>query len=197
MDKFLCPEKFECDPSSAGSDKQWTHWLRTFENFLSAITTQEKDKFALLTNYVAPSVDEYTADCNTYESAITVLKELYVKPQNEIYARHVLATRRQEMNESKDTYLQILKHLSKDYNFTAVTAEQHRQSYIRDAFINGLHSKEIWSRLLENMTLTLDQVFEQVKSLKMTYKNSETYKQLYPSSAAAEKPISEEHNQQQ
>ena len=89
MDKFLHPERFECDPSSAESDKQWTHWLRTFENFISAITTQEIDKFALLTNYIAPSVYEYIADCETYDSALTVLKELYVKPKNEIYARHV------------------------------------------------------------------------------------------------------------
>ena len=151
----------------------------------------------MLTNYVAPSVYEYIADCNTYESAITVLKELYVKPKNEIYARHVLATRRQETNESIDTYLQILKRLSKDCNFTAVTAEQHRQSYIRDAFINGLYSKEIRQRLLENMTLTLDQAFEQARSLEMAYKNSETYNQLYPSSAAVEKPIVDELNQSQ
>ena len=101
------------------------------------------------------------------------------------------------MNESIDTYLQILKHLSKVCNFTAVTVEQHRQSYIRDAFINGLYSKEIWQRLLENMTLTLDQAFEQARSFEMAYENSETYNQLYPSSAVAEKPISDEHNQQQ
>ena len=119
---------------------------------------------------------------------------MYVEPQNEIYARHVLPTCRQEMNESIDTYLQILKHLSKACNFTAVTAEQHRQSYIRDAFINGLYSKEIWQRLLENMTLTLDQAFEQARSFEMAYENSETYNQLYPSSAVAEKPISDEHN---
>ena len=50
--------------------------------------------------------------CDMYESAITVLKELHVKPQNEIYAQHVLATHRQEMSESIDIYLQILKHLS-------------------------------------------------------------------------------------
>ena len=47
------------------------------------------------------------------------------------------------------------------------------------------------------MTLTLDQAFEQARSLEMVYKNSETYNQLYPSSAVAEKPISDEHNQQQ
>ena len=61
------------------------------------------NKLCSKTNY------EYIADCNTYESAITILKELYVKPQNEIYARHVIATRRQEMNKSIDVYLQLLK----------------------------------------------------------------------------------------
>ena len=82
-------------------------------------------------------------------------------------------------------------------DFTAMTAEQHRQSYIRDTFINGLYSKEIWQRLLENMTLTLDQAFEQARSQEMAYRNSETYNQLYSSSAAAVKPISDEQNQQQ
>ena len=114
-----------------------------------------------------------------------------------IYVRHVLATRRQEMNESIDTYLKILKRLSKDGNFTAVIAEQYGQSYIRDAFISGLYSKETRQRLLENIALKLDQAFEQARSLEMAYKNSDTYNQLYPSSAAAEKPISDEHNQQQ
>ena len=101
------------------------------------------------------------------------------------------------MNKSIDTYLQILKRLSKDCNFSSVTAEQYRQSYNRDAFINGLYSKQIRQRILENMTLTLDQAFEQARPLEMAYKNSETYNQLYPSSAAAETPISDECNQQQ
>ena len=39
------------------------------------------------------------------------------------------------------------------------------------------------------MTLTLDQAFEQARSLEMAYKNSETYNQIYPSSAAVDKPI--------
>ena len=46
------------------------------------------------------------------------------------------------MSESIDVYLQLLKRLSKGRNFTAVTAEQHRQSYIRDASINGFIQKK-------------------------------------------------------
>ena len=47
------------------------------------------------------------------------------------------------------------------------------------------------------MTLTMDRAFERGRSLEMAYKNSETYNQLYPNSAAAIKPISDKHNQQQ
>ena len=44
------------------------------------------------------------------------------------------------------------------------------------------------------MTLTMDRAFERGRSLEMAYKNSETYNQLYPNSAAAIKPISDKHN---
>ena len=48
------------------------------------------------------------------------LQDLYVKPTNEMYARHLLATRRQHPNETLG-YLQALKSLSKDYNYKNVT----------------------------------------------------------------------------
>ena len=45
--------------------------------------------------------------------------------------------------------------------------------------------------------LTLDQAFEQSRSQEMANRNSETCNQLYSSSAAAVKPVSDEQNQQQ
>ena len=74
-----------------------------------------------------------------------------------------------------DQYLQVLRHLSKDCNCTAVTALENEQSYIRDAFINGIRSREIRQRLLENKTFTLDETFEQARTLEMAQKNSATY----------------------
>ena len=48
-------------------------------------------------------------NCTTFENAIQALKALYVKPSNEIFARHCLATRRQKAGESLDEFFQVLK----------------------------------------------------------------------------------------
>ena len=45
--------------------------------------------------------------------------------------------------------------LYEDCNFESVTAEQHKNEYIRDSFISGLQSNSIRQRLLENNTLDL------------------------------------------
>uniref|UniRef100_A0A2C9K8P8 EF-hand domain-containing protein n=1 Tax=Biomphalaria glabrata TaxID=6526 RepID=A0A2C9K8P8_BIOGL len=70
-----------------------------------------------------------------------------IAPKNEVFARHKLATCRQEQGQSIDAFLQKLRSLSKDCNFKAVTAEQHREESIRDAFITGIASN---CRLFEN-----------------------------------------------
>ena len=45
-----------------------------------------------------------------------------MKPANEIFARHLLATRKQQSNETLDEFLQSLKILSRDCNFKNVDA---------------------------------------------------------------------------
>ena len=195
MDKYLHPSRFDYEPNSTGADKHWTHWLRTFENFLSSIEIHKPDKLVTLTNYVAPNVFEYISDCETYPKVIETLKSLYIKPTNEIYARHALATRKQEEGETLDTYLQVLKRLSKDCNFSAVTAEEHRQTYIRDAFINGLQSCDIRRRLLENFTLPLDKAFEQARALEMAHKNSASYNSpAFTASTSIKENTDDQHN---
>ena len=57
----------------------------------------------------------YFEECTEYDRAIVVLKELFVKPKNEVFSRHVLATRIQQTTESLEEYLQVLKTLRGDY----------------------------------------------------------------------------------
>jgi hypothetical protein len=148
MERFLKPERFDADPNSSTASKEWLHWKRTFINFLTAVNSLTPDKLNTLINYVSPSVYQYIADCSDYDDALRTLEELYIKPKNEIFARHLLFTRRQENGETLDQYLQQLKHLSKDCNYQAVTAERYRDDSIRDAFINGIQSTNIRQRLL-------------------------------------------------
>ena len=122
MDKILRPERFDAVPSTTGADKAWTHWKRTFDGFLSSITSLtppattpagggtsttgtedpavaiDKKKLDILINYISSEVYEYIAECTDYTTAMAALESMYIVPKNEIFARHLLATRKQELS---------------------------------------------------------------------------------------------------
>ena len=175
MDKVPRPEKFCTDPSSVGASKSWILWRRTFENHLAVLVKEGFDKFGALTNLIWPTVLEYLEECAHYESAIANLHNIYVKPANEIYARHQLATRRQQAGESPDEYLQALKIHTKECNLKPVTATEYCKEYIRDAFIFGIHSNQIRQKLLEDKTLDLKTMFDQSRALNSAMRSSESY----------------------
>lgn len=126
-------------------------------------------------NYVSPKIYDIIADCPDYNDALCTLESMFVKSPNEIFARHLLATRSQHSGDSLDEFLLSLKILSKDCNFKAVDANAHRDESIRDAFITGLRSSAIRQRLLENKTLELTSAIDQARALDTAIKHSEMY----------------------
>lgn len=114
-EQFLCLERLDVDPDSARTVKEWIHWLNTFTNFAWAVekNTPTVDKLVLLKNCVVPCVYGYILHHKTYEKAVEVLTLLYVKPKNEIFARHLFVTCRQSSSKSLDQFLQRLKLLLK------------------------------------------------------------------------------------
>ena len=106
---------------------------------------------------------------------MVTLEALYIKSPNEIFACHLLATRRQQPGESLDEFHQSLRKLSKDCNLKAVSAEQYREELLRDSFINRLYSSVIRQCLLENKTLSLQTAYDQANSLDLAQKNVESY----------------------
>ncbi|XP_045518605.1 uncharacterized protein LOC123710627 [Pieris brassicae] len=202
MDKYLRPERFDIDPSDSSSTRAWIHWRKTFESFISVQkpTASETDaqsvppsewdsiKFQLLVNHISPNIYTYISEATNYEEAITILQKLYVKPKNLIFARHMLATRKQRPEEGIDTYLQALKLLSKDCDFAAVNAETNKNDSVRDAFISGISSHKIRQRLLENLTLTLDQAYNQALSLETAEINSQSFNTVSLNAVAPKAP---------
>ena len=174
------PQRLSLDPNSLSAGKEWKHWIRTFENYLASLPERAKDeipvnKLHLLTNSVAYDVYDSIEECVTYESAICVLENLYVKTPNEIFARHLLATARQAPGQSLNDFVQKLQGLGKDCNFRPVTAQVYREEMVRDAFINGITSSSIRQRLLENRELILRDTVMQANMLELAQQNSLAY----------------------
>ncbi|GFS56550.1 retrovirus-related Pol polyprotein from transposon 17.6 [Trichonephila clavipes] len=131
----------------------------------------------LVRNEVSDSLNPgwFINDCITYAQAIAILDSLFIKKRNVIFARHCFLTRNQQTEETVSEYLQILNQLSKDCDFTDVKAEEYRKEYIRDAFIRGLKCPSIRLRLLENTSMTLDQAFEQARTLESAEVHAASY----------------------
>ena len=174
MDKVLRPERLDSDPNLAEVTLAWYHWKSTFTNFLTTLPQENLNKRNVLINFVSPKIFSLIAETNDYERAMELLQNHFVKPKNETFARHKLATRNQSSVETIDEFLQALKTLSADCNFRQVTADEHRKQYIRDAFVRGLRSDWIRQRLLESRDLDLDTAFDKARALEAASKHSQS-----------------------
>ena len=77
MDKMLRPERFDARPNTSESEEQWTHWHRTFVNYVASVQELSPNKLDLLINYVSSHVYKYIAECDSYESSIDTLKNIH------------------------------------------------------------------------------------------------------------------------
>ncbi|XP_072367099.1 uncharacterized protein [Scyliorhinus torazame] len=110
-----------------------------------------------------------------YESAVEILQKGFVKPINEVHARHLLSTFRQRFGETLDEYLEKLTTLARNCDHKEVTAEVHMNLHIRDAFVSGIRSMYIRQRLLEDGAKDLQGTVTLVSSLEAAHHNLRTY----------------------
>ena len=128
--KFLQPEKLAIDPSSSFAEDDWKFWFKTFSNFINALPGGENalKKLNVLTAHLTVPLYKLIQEETTYERAIETLQKLFVKPRNEIYARHLLATARQNIGESINAHALVDIGSTNSYickNF----AKQHGLNY--------------------------------------------------------------------
>ena len=186
MDRLMRPEQFETEPNAPNAEKLYKHQKLTFINYLETAIAAEKGKndnqtninhkklFALINN-VSADVFDIVSDTDNFDTAIQALDNAYIKPMNIVYNRHQLITCKQDLTQTIDNYMQELECISKTCNFEAITAEQNKQQYIRDAFINGINSAYISQQLLESSTLSLEEAYQQARTLEQAQKQSASY----------------------
>ena len=73
MEKLLRPERLDIDPNLSSASKQWKHWLRSFNNFVSECGENAPDKLRCLENFSSATVYEYIEGCTAYDEAIEIL----------------------------------------------------------------------------------------------------------------------------
>ena len=175
--KFLQPEKLAIDPSSSSAEDDWKFWFKTFSNFINALPGGENalKKLDVLTAHLTAPLYKLIQEETTYERAIGTLQKLFVKPRNEIYARHLLATARQNISESIDEFVLRIDKLSQNCSFTAVTALEYKDAMKTDSFISGISSSIIRQRLLENRTLTFVEAYKKARAFDLARISSESY----------------------
>lgn len=179
LGKILKPTVLSIDQDSDEAPKTWRHWKVTFLNFLKNSSIPKKDELNVLINYVSPNIFESICNCISFEEAITTLEESFIKPQNVVHARYCLSKAKQTHGESIDQFYNKLKRLSLPCNFQAVTADDNKSEYIRDAFISGLESSKIRQHLFEMKSLTLQDAISQARMLE----NAENIAKEYETSS--------------
>ena len=175
--KFLQPEKLAIDPSSSSAEDDWKFWFKTFSNFINALPGGENalKKLDVLTAHLTAPLYKLIQEVTTYERAIEMLQKIFVKPRNEIYAKHLLATIRQNIGESIDEFILRIDKLSQNCSFTAVTALEYKDAMKTDSFISGILSNIIRQRLLVSRTLTFVEAYEKAQALDLARISSESY----------------------
>jgi len=157
---------FSTPADSASSANRWEHWKRILENYLSRLAEiTAQDKLDILISLLDSTVYEYIRECSTYDDAMACLDNVFVKPVNEVYARHRLNTCQQKPGESIDEFLQRLKAVSVDCNFTDVSTVLCKEAAVRDAFVAGLRSAYIRQRLIQDNVIDLRATFERARTL--------------------------------
>ncbi|XP_059825277.1 uncharacterized protein LOC132393885 [Hypanus sabinus] len=166
METVLRLERLDLDPQDPEAALAFEHWLACFQSYLAELhATDPAVMYRILLSRVTPKVYSIIWDLPTYEGALDTLKRQYLRPVNTVYARHRLATRRQWPGESSAEFLRALQTLVRACDCKTLTAKQHVELLVRDAFVTGLRSVYVRQRLLEHSDLTLRSAIEMANAL--------------------------------
>ena len=89
-------------------------------------------------------------DQNDIDTVINKFEIFCVGTTNEIYESYKFYTRKQEQEETIDSYVAVLRKLAKTCNF------KDPERMIRDRVVIGIHNDAVREKLLEQKDLTLD-----------------------------------------
>ena len=133
MEKLvLRPKELSVQPEAPEARHIFNFLLRTVEDFIASLRDYRKESepeinkkriiifppmFFRMLSFprcfsvccLSPDVFPYVEEAVDYERIVETLKSVYIKKKNNVYARHLLVSRRQAPTESISEFLQTLK----------------------------------------------------------------------------------------
>jgi len=169
--QLLWQKELSVEPEAQDAARVFAFWPLAVEDFQSCLRefhAEEDPKVnakRIIVSCLSPAIFPYVEDAASYDEIVNTLKRLYLKKKNNVYAWHLLVSRKQIMGESILEYLQALKLLAKECSYTEVSAKAYREELTRDSFINRLASSSRRQHLLEKDDLILVQAYELADTL--------------------------------
>ena len=111
--QLLRPKELSVEPEAPDAARVFAFWLRTVEDFLSSLREfraeddPQVNAQRIIVGCLSPAIFPYVEDAVSYDEIVDILKRLYLKKKNNVYARHLLVSRQQTPGESISEYLNL------------------------------------------------------------------------------------------
>ena len=161
--------------SDEPSEDEYGYWKKMMKIYMEKAQVPDNDKREVLFVLCGQKAFSLIEDCSDFETAIIRLDKKFTKRSSAVMMRHKLRNHRQLEGHSIENFLSDLQAMAKRCPIKALTAEQHRDQLISDAFVSGLQSPSIRQRLLESSednlsdlvktALTMELAIEDAKGL--------------------------------
>ena len=112
--QLLKHKELSVNQNDPNSDRFFKFWLRAVQDFIEGlIEIRGDDQPAInckriVISCLSAEVFPFVEYCDTYEEIIATLRNIYVKPTNNVFARYLLVSRNEEI--IKSVYKTIYKH---------------------------------------------------------------------------------------
>ena len=182
------PKIFQKVLSDDPTKEEYNYWRKMLHVYLAKSATPDDSKLEVLFVLCGVKSFHFIEECTTFDDALKALDSKFIKRCSAIMMRHKLRTHRQKEGQSIESYLSELTTLVKKCPTPTLTADQHRNLLISDAFVSGLMSPSIRQRLLESAedkleslvqtALTMELATEDAKKLSQCSINTNTFASL-------------------
>lgn len=184
MDTKIFKKILPDDPS----EEDYNYWKKMLGIYILKTEVPAESKLDVLYVLCGSKAFPIIEGCTTFDGALQLLDNKFIKRSTSIMMRHKLQSRKQSSTESIEEFMTDLKSMARKCPTKALTADQHRDLLICDSFVSGIHSPTIRQRLLESPDDSIDNLLRTATTMESAMQDAKSFEATFtppPSFTAA------------